>query len=84
MKDRRYKPGQLVTIDGRVFRIIDGNKQKVLYNGYFTCRKCFDGNNGVNICDARIWSPKWGPINYGPIYNFCCDLSYGYYLKRIL
>lgn len=80
MKDRRYKPGQLVTIDRHVFRIIDGNKQKVLYNGlYFTCRKCLDGNNGVNICAKQTWFPK-----YGPVYRFCCDLSYGYYLKRIL
>lgn len=84
MKDKRYKPGQLVTIDGRVFRIIDGNKQTELYKGYFTCRKCFSGNNEVNICAGRIWSPKLGLINHGPIYSFCCDLPYGYYLKRIL
>ena len=78
MKDKRYKPGQLVTINCQVFRIIDGNKQ-TLGNCYLTCRKCFVGNDGVNICAKQIWYPK-----HGPVYSFCCDLPYGYYLKRIL
>lgn len=79
MKDKRYKPGQLVTIDGHVFRIIDSNKQQALYKGFLTCRECFVGNNGVDICAKQIWSPK-----HRAIYDFCGDLPYGYYLKRIL
>lgn len=81
MKDKRYKPGQLVTIDRQVFRIIDGNKQ-TLSNCYLTCRKCFNGNNGVYICGKQVYSPK--VAKYEHIYRFCCDLPYGYYLKRIL
>lgn len=84
MKDKRYKPGQLVTIDGQVFRIIDGNKQPALYKGYFTCRKCFEGNDEINICAKQMQYTKFGYIKNGPIYSFCCDLPYGYYLKRIL
>lgn len=78
MKDKHYKPGQLVTIDRHVFRIINGNKQ-TLGNYYLTCRKCFTSNNGIDICAAQLVFP-----NHGPIYDFCNDLPYGYYLKRIL
>ena len=78
MKDKRYKPGQLVTIDGHVFRIINGNKQRVLYSGYFTCRRCFDCNNGVDICGIQTYPPKHEHVS-----RFCYNLPYGYYLKRI-
>ena len=78
MKDKRYKPGQLGTIDRQVFRIIDGNKQ-TLSNCYITCLKCFNGNNGVDICGKEVYPPE-----HEHIYRFCCDLPYGYYLKRIL
>ena len=71
MKDKRYKPGQLVTIDSQVFRIRQRN-----YRGFSTCNIC-EKVNSDDIC--RIT-----PCNKShKIYDFCRDLPYGYYLERV-
>lgn len=44
MKDRRYKPGQLITINNQVFRIKRRN-----YIGFRTCDICVRVN-GSHIC----------------------------------
>lgn len=47
MKDRSYKPGQLITINNQVFRIKRRN-----YIGFRTCDTCARVN-GSHICQGK-------------------------------
>lgn len=80
MSNKQYKPGQLVTIEGKVYRI----KERIgdSLHRYNTCKECEIMNGELNIC-RRPGSLLIPTMHLSATYRFCANLPYGYYLRKV-